>query len=400
MPQPINPALWIQTILPVVLICLLLASPDILSAQQDFELFDKNQVSSKKLKKLAEEQNKPIFMIIHTDMVSWSSVLLIDEVDSVRWILEQFATTVYDYDSDNKSINSFIDARIFSSNPFYVIIRHDGTILATSKKLESSNDLNAFARNGLKKFNTLSKLLTAYNADKKDLNKIKALNDFYVSIKDYSRAEEMTDAYLRRHDNPAEDLGYLYNLAQNCECGKRLNRELIKYRALIIGNYGKEAYHTIRKKDIITSLRKQDLLEPYYVWQAYEAEFGDVADKYYRQFAIEYYQYVLPDKEALLDELYDYLTIYNKTPWVEQDGYFELALEKTTSKLDLEELLDLVSYQIFREKNFRNLDFRAGILYRLGQKERALALLQEVAALSLEKKVNYKSMIYDLSTKK
>ena len=137
-------------------------------------------------------------------------------------------------------------------------------------------------------------------------------------------------------------------------------------------------------------------MDPPTVWERFEAELGIKADSLYRLFAIEYFQTIEPDVDILLDEVYDFLYYYPDTPWEKQDALYSLAIKHTEEKEDFNILLDLISYQVYKDVDFRKLDFRAVILYKLGSTERALRMIQDIHEMAMSEGVNYKSMLYSL----
>ena len=78
---------------------------------------------------------------------------------------------------------------------------------------------------------------------------------------------------------------------------------------------------------------------------------------------------------------------------------YNATLSMITETEDLELMLDLIEGRIFQEKNYRKLDYKAFILYRLGKKEKSLALMDEIRRLSLEQGIDYKSIINSLRKK-
>ena len=155
----------------------------------------------------------------------------------------------------------------------------------------------------------------------------------------------------------------------------------------------------LQHKYILNDLFKADLLEPYYVWERYEKELGYHADSMYRRFALVYFSSIVPDKKALYDEAYDYILLYPRTEWKYLDGLYEIVVQGTEKKEELEELLDLLFFQLAREEGYKQLDYKAYILYKLGQRETALKMMRQINTAAMEKGVRYKSLIYSIDAK-
>ena len=105
---------------------------------------------------------------------------------------------------------------------------------------------------------------------------------------------------------------------------------------------------------------------------------------------------VFNNGRTLYNESFDFINLYPRADWSLLDPLYNVIVPNTTKKEDLELLLDLISFQIFREESYRQLDYKAMILYKLGEKERALGMISQINSLATKKKVRYKSMLYNM----
>ena len=95
----------------------------------------------------------------------------------------------------------------------------------------------------------------------------------------------------------------------------------------------------------------------------------------------------------LYNEAYDYVVVYPDSPWNYLDNLYNIIIPNTNKKEDLEELLELMSYQVSRDPSYKQMDFKAYLLYKLGYKERGLSLVQDVMSDALKKGIRYTSML-------
>ena len=184
----------------------------------------------------------------------------------------------------------------------------------------------------------------------------------------------------------------IIEIGRACPEAKQFNKLLNKKEELFTHTLPQREIAELKYKYAISDLEDKQLLEPYYVWKRFEKDMGYYADSLYRIFAIDYFT---RNKEAdiLYNEAFEYLELYPRTNWSYLRPLYAKIILATDEKSDLELLLDLISFQIFREHTFDKIDFRAAILYKLGEKDKALKLVQEANSLALKEGIRYKSLL-------
>jgi hypothetical protein len=284
-------------------------------------------------------------------------------------------TEVLDWTEDSRH-DIFKKYRIYS-NPYYLIINEDEILIADSKGINSSDEFLKFFGQAISRQREYERI----KEELKGSNRGEAQKEMIVFLsrtKEVRKTVRVIDDWV--DDNfpfsKSADFEFMFQLAKECVCSDRLYEALTIYEDKMIALAGQQNYLNLRQSYILKDLKASDYLEPYIVWEVYDAELGIHADSMYRRFAIEYFQSIKPDQEILLDELYDYLYYYPKTPWESQEVYFAKAIELTKSKEDFYLLLDLIEYQIILDDSYRKRDYKALLLYKLGKTERAITIMK------------------------
>lgn len=360
-----------------LLVSLFTLSGLVLQAQQDFSPLRPIDARYKKLLKMAKEEDKLLLFIIHSPQVVNNTILLLDDKAKVEALNEKIITTVLDILKDD---NHEVIRRIpLKANPTYVIMNHDEVILDQDDTLSNAEDLIQFYGRAIRvsgDFYQYKKELEV-NATDENYRRMIAL---LLNNKNQDLAEEYIEDWmqellpLKRESNHE----FLAQVAEVCTCSERLNASFAIFEDTLMSSLGRNRYLAIRQAYILKELRRYDLVEPYTVWEVYNEQFGIYADSLFRRFAINYYQFVEPNKEILMDEVYDYLYYYPETAWAEQKLMFDLALKYSAEKDDMLLLLDMIEYQLYLGDDHEKKDIKAVIMYKLGNKERALQLMREV----------------------
>ena len=215
-------------------------------------------------------------------------------------------------------------------------------------------------------------------------------------------ANDLVDDYLKRVDPNHMDAASLQKVIRISSSRPTTSRVYNLLRAR--GEQAKRVVGRDTVLDLQTSyikrdLRNKNLLDPFNIWQRYEAELGYEADSLYRLFALDFLSHPSQDREMLYNEAYDYMVIYPDSPWSFLNNLYTLVVPNTDKKEDLEELLELISYQVSKDPSYRQTDFKAYLLYKLGYKERGLSLVDDLLLDAKNKGVNYKSLLSSLKNK-
>ena len=234
--------------------------------------------------------------------------------------------------------------------------------------------------------------------DKNDQEGLKQMITVISKMYEKRSINKYLNRFLKQVEgNYSDNLPFLIEIADRSPGNRKLDNYIKDHKKQVIQQSSPEKYMDIRQKAVITELKRRDIYEPYMIWQKFEEEFGVQVDSLYRLQAIKYFNINPEDKEYELEELIGFLDLYPDTPWKVLDPLYYRALKLITSKEDLEIMLDLMGGQLFQGENYRKLDFRALILYRLGQKERSLRMIQEVMILAKKVDPSYRSMIYSIN---
>lgn len=376
-----------------VLICLM---ANMMTSQIGLpHLDDKRNPSYKSLLKSAEENNTIALAVLYTDDVPVNVLPRISAADSIKRKYNLVTDVINPY----RQISYPLITRIRPfSNPLWVTVLPDNIIIGASSQISTDEELDLFVK-------TSKDIAAVYDQAKEALDEdddnvaaqkdmISAMSMMYESKK----IRRTLNKFLKKIETPSdEDLDYIISVAEKCACSSKLEDFIDDREGQVIEKIGLQRYLSIKQRFINDDLNEKQLLEPYYVWQKYEQELGIYADSLYRLFAIGYFSTAIDGKETMVTESMDFLTYYPDTPWEVQDNLYLTILNNIKTTEDLEIMLDLISGQLFKEKTFRKLDFRAYILYQLGKKEEALKMLQEVTSLAAEQGIRYKSLLNNLN---
>lgn len=348
----------------------------------------------KKLLKKAKEEDKLLLFIIHSNQVMNNSILLLDDAHNVEGFNEKVITSIVDiFKDDSHEVLKRIDIK---TNPSYVMMNKDEVILEQNGTLSNVQDLLQFYGRSIRISNNFDESKEAIETGKSDQS-YKEMITLLLNSKNVDLAEEYIEDWMqdRLPLRNKENHDFLAKVAEACICSDRLAAAFRSQEEQLIPSLGAGRYLGIRQAYILKELKKYDLVEPYTVWEVYNEEFGIYADSLFRRFAIQYYQFIEPNKEVLMDEIYDFLYYYPETSWADQKSMFDLAIKYTDEKEDFLLLLDMIEYQIYLGSDHEKLDYKAVIMYKLGNKERAVELMKEVEAL----KPDYTSMVHQLIEK-
>lgn len=368
-----------------------------LAAQNDFQQLSPSDLGYKKLLKKAREEGMPILGILYSKNEAITSAIFIDEGTDLSLITDSTIVTVVDW--VQRPGHPIIRGIQSYQNPIYLIIHPSGVRLSTNQNLTDINQLKGFVRNGHMLAKVYDKMFIAFQEDSKNEQTLRDLIQFFVISNNKKEATDYVERFIevKEKQMDIDDLQFLFKMAQKCACGSDLKKLLIENEKIVLSFASEDEWYTMRQGYIIDELYNNGMLDPPTVWERFEAELGLKADSLYRLFAIEYFQTLEPNVDILLDEIYDFLYYYPDAPWEKQDALYSLALKHTKEKEDFNILLDLISYQIYKDEDYRKLDFRAFILYKLGYKERALRMIEEIQEMALSEGVYYKSMLYSLA---
>ncbi len=370
-----------------------------LSAQESLLTLADGNTSFKKVVKTAKKEKKPILTVLY------STAQPISHTNSFVNIKELIKSANYEIvvldplKSTRKMVKKFEGQ---SSNPTWLTLHPEGeVILQINPRITTNEELSTFLKTSTTLHHEVDQSISKYESSKK-LSDLLSLADISTQTEDKAYMTKTLDEYLKRVDpERISDKNYkkVMDIGSKVGPSNRLQYLILKDRekAMRLGN-PKDVLN-VQQEYILTELRSSDLLEPYYVWNRYEKELGYHADSMYRRFALVYFSSIVPDKKALFDESYDYISLYPRTEWKFLDGLYEIAVTGTDKKEELEEILDLLFFQISREEGYKQLDYKAFVLYKLGQKEKALNMIQKINELAMEKGVRYKSLIYSIASK-
>ena len=368
------------------------------SAQESLLDLSVGQSSFKQTIKKAKQKNRPVLAILYTTQ------LPIDNTNSfkdLKGIVESanYEVVVIDWTKAPKRYpQKFIPEK---GNPTWLAIHPDEVILSVGRAFKTNEDLSSFLTSARSIYDKIDPAYKKYKSSKK-AEDLLALGEAAVASEDAPFITKTIEDYIKRVDTDNisnQTFKRILDLRAHARPAKRFYKLLSEQTDKAIKVSDLKTVRTYQQEYILTDLSGMELMEPYYVWERYEKELGYQADSMYRRFALIYFSSLQPDKKALYAEAYDYITLYPRSPWDLLDGLYEIVATGTDKKEELEEVLDLLFYQVSRDPGYRQLDLKALVLYKLGQKEKALNMVSQVNELALKKGVRYKSLIYSLSKK-
>jgi len=364
-------------------------------AQQDFSFLQPVENNKyKKVLKQAKKENKLVLFIAYSAQTKPSTLLDIEPTNQLRELSKYVLTSVADWNIHTR--NELFNRVDIPSNPFYIIMHPDDVILHSSTAINSHDELISFVGQGINKRKKYENLLEMTQRGDPDAQKELALT--LIANKEYPQAREVLEEWVQSSLPLTDDKDFMFLAAahQQCKCSERIDQAMQNYESKMIELIGSEDYYDIRQAFILSNLRDVGLLEPFYVWESYDANLGEKADSLYRLFAIDYFRTVLPDKQVMLDEIYNFLYYYPNTPWEDQKGLFDLAIKSTEHDDDWLLLLDLIEYQILTEETYSKKDYKSYILHKLGHVERAMELMSEVEGEALQENADFQPLLFQL----
>jgi|GEM_PF-2383439 len=378
----------------VISIMALLILSTCLSGQVGIPVFQNKRASYKDVLKEAKEKNTIALVVMYTEAIASNVIPRITGADTIKSNNNLITAVVDPYIQVNHPL--IRRARPFN-NPMWITIHPDNTIIGLSNSIVTNEGLSQFVRASKRIAQHYSEAKAQLNVDKNNMEAKKSLIEAMTVMYDSKKAQKHINKYIGSIGNPSrEELEFVFKVAENCACGGKLEKFINKHASKLERVITTDRYLRLRQKFINTKLDEKGLLEPFYVWRAYEKDLGVHADSLFRLFAIGYFASIPSESEALINESIDYLGAYPDSPWELQDPLFNTVVNTISKKEDLELMLDLIGGQLFKEKTYRKLDYRALILYKLGQKDKALQLLSEVNEMAVKQGIRYKSLIYGL----
>ena len=375
----------------VLLILIILGAP--LLGQQDFGFLQPTYNSKyKKILKQANKEDKLALFIAYSAQSKPSSLLNLEPTPELLELSQLFITSVADWNIHTR--NQLFNRVNIPTNPYFIFMHPDDVVLQTATSISTYEELMTFvgqALNKKKKYDNLVALSDQGNAKAQ-----KELALMLISNQELVRANEVLENWLQTNLPLKNDDDYKFLAAaqQKCRCSNRLDKAMGNYEEKLVGLIGLETYLDIRQSFILNSLKQVGLMEPFYVWESYDASLGIHADSLYRLFAVEYFRTVLPDKQVMLDEIYNYLYYYPNTPWPQQQRLFDIALKNTEHEDDWLLLLDIIEYQILTEETYAKKDYKSYILYQLGNIDRAMELMAEVEGEAILENPDFQPLLF------
>jgi len=364
-------------------------------SQQDYQYLQPVENNKyKKVLKQAKKTDKSVLFIAYSSQGKPNSILDIEPTPLLREISEQIITSVADWNIHTR--NQLFNRVDIPTNPYYIFMHPDDVVLHTATTLNSYDELVSFIGQGLNKRKKYDNLVEM--AEKGNSRAQKELALTMITNKELVRAKEVLDSWLQENLplKTDEDYKFLAAAHQQCRCSNRMDMAMQNNEDKFVELIGLGNYLDIRQTFILFNLKEVGLMEPFYVWETYDASLGVHADSLYRLFAVEYFRSVLPDKQVMLDEIYNYLYYYPQTPWAEQKKLFDLALKNTEHKDDWLLLLDLIEYQILTEETYAKKDYKSYILYKLGNVDRAMELMSQVEGEAIIENPDFQPLLFKI----
>lgn len=363
--------------------------------QQDFSFLQPVQNNKyKKVLKQAKKESKSVLFIAYSAQTKPNSLLDVEPSTQLQEVSKYVVTSITDWNIHTR--NELFNRVDIPTNPFYIFMHPDDVILHTSTAITNHDELIAFMGVGLDKRKKYDNLIEM--TERGDAKAHQELALTLISNQEYSHAREVLDNWIQLSLPLTDDRDFKFLAAshQQCKCSDRIDQAMQNYESDVIKLIGSKEYYKIRQSYILSNLREVGLLEPFYVWESYDANLGEKADSLYRLFAIEYFRTVLPDNQVMLDEIYNFLYYYPKTPWEDQKALFDIAIKSTKHDDDWLLLLDLIEYQILTEDSYSKKDYKSFILHKLGHIDRAIELMSEVEGEALQENADFQPLLFQL----
>ena len=381
----------------VLLICTSIFYISLLG-QSDFSMLQPVENNKyKKVLKRAQKEGKLALFIGHSPQSKTNSTFNIADGADLSEINNNYVTAIVDWNKHTR--HQLFEKASILTNPYYLVIHPDDVILHTATSIKGYEELLSFVGQGVSKNHKYENLLSLSKTGNAEAQKELAL--MLIANDEKVKAIDVLEDWL--HDNEPlqkdEDIKFLAATHQKCLCSNRMDIAMQQYEDEMARVIGLQNYLNIRQTFILSNLKSAGLMEPFYVWENFDNSLGTHADSLYRLFAIEYFRSVLPDKQVMLDEIYNFLYYYPDTPWESQKILFNLAIISTEHEDDWLLLLDLIEYQILSEPNYSKKDYKSFILFKLGNVERAMALMSEVEGEAIQTDADYQPLLFKLVNK-
>ncbi len=374
----------------------IISSSFTLPAQVSLLNLQNERMSYKQVLKKAKQDRKPILAVLYSPTYPVDSANEFENIESIiagynvhtiviDWVMAPHRSPQGDFTG--------------VKNPSWMFIHPDDIIISVHNGLSNDAEFSKFLETAQTLSQKVENAIVQKNKSK-DPTKLLELAKISTETYDKTYSSECLEDYLKRADTKRINNKLLRDIlvvGYNAPFSKRLNRLILndKDRAIMVTSL--DTILTLQSIYILNDLKKKALLEPFYVWDRYEKELGYDADSLFRIFAIGYFSTPPVEVELLYAEAFDYLAFYPRSPWEFLDKLYSIVIPVTTIKEDLETLNDLISFQIFREESYRQLDYKAVLLYKLGEKERALHMIDAINRNALDKGIRYRSMLNDLT---
>ena len=283
----------------------------------------------------------------------------------------------------------------------WVLMHPDEIQIGFSHSINNDNEAQAFIQSGMTRYLSFQEIYSK-NRNPKQRDELYELTNKASLLADQAYCGKVFDKYLKSIDWKKIDhltSKNIIEIGRRCPNSKQFNKLLSKREEVFLPIVAEREIAELKYKYALSDLENKQLLEPYYVWKRFEKDMGYYADSLYRVFAIDYFT-KNEEPEVAYNESFEFIELYPRTNWSYLRPIYEKVILATDDKEDLELLLDLISFQIFRKKTFDKIDFRAAILYRLGEKDQALKLVQEANSLALKEGIRYKSILNILRVNK
>ncbi|MEL6123914.1 MAG: hypothetical protein AAFR14_09330 [Bacteroidota bacterium] len=386
-----------------ILLSLLALTPS-LHAQIGLPDLEKDRISYRSFVKKLNENDKIGLLVLYTEALPATTLPRITNMAGIISEYDLITDVVDPYDQVTHPIFRRARPKAVSDlgtytpglgNPTWLTIDRNNIVIDLATNLTTDSLLTDFVRESMAKSKNYHQALDAYEANDKDVTVLTDLIFATTALHEGDQARKYINRYLKTIPQRPNDqqLEYAMRMAEECNCGGRITGFILDHEEQIKERISEERFLQVRRRLIHADLLEKGQLEPYYVWREYERHLGTKADSLYRMYAIVHFAQSPLTKKELYDECLDYVINYPHTAWEQQDPIYNLLIQAAESPTDQELLLDLISGQLFRGEHYKKLDYRAYLLYKLGQKTRALELIARVNELALKEGVKYTSLM-------
>ena len=254
-----------------------------LLAQQSLLDADPSGISYRKAVKKAKDNQAPILAVMYSEGQPTSST---NEFSGLNELITShgYVPVVIDwYKSPNKAPQRKVDD---VENQLWLFIHYDGAVFSAYKDITSNTQLEQVLTTELKLF---TKVNEAYVKQEQSNRPEDILNYAHTISETYEAylANDLVDDYLKRVDPNHMDAASLQKVIRISSSRPTTSRVYNLLRAR--GEQAKRVVGRDTVLDLQTSyikryLRNKNLLDPFNIWQRYEAELGYEADSLYLRF--------------------------------------------------------------------------------------------------------------------